>query len=622
MNRPNAPLAISQSTVDLSLSIGLMLLAGGLYLHTLWHGFVLDDRLVITEHEHVMKGLEGIPEIMTSDAYASLYGPSGTNTMTGGRYRPLSQVTFALENELLGVDPADISPELLGDKIRSFPGTIPPPWIGHAGNILLYMLVVLAGFLFLRRLFNNVTWASWAAAFGMLLFAVHPLHSEVVANIKSRDELLSLLFLLLALTFSFRHIILCTLCAALALFSKEYGILLPLLLPMLAFVKRPKAWRAWSQWILVCLAIAGYLYARHNAVGFHLGESSDFAVNAYAAIADDPVKAICSKIMALGVYLKLMVWPDPLLYSYAYNHLPFVGPADWQTWVSLAALVLLAIAGLVLIAKRHPLGFLLLFALGCLFLVSNIAFSSANVVAERLAFHASFGFCGAVGWMVARSQRNPIFALAVVLAALLGWLSFDRARDWESMRTLYLADADKAPNCAVVQSNAGAIYFDRYREAVKAGEPTETTEAALENAHQALMKATEVYPSDAYAHMNLGLIHYEKGDLERAEESWRLTRSKLPNHPKLPTYLGALSKSFRDRGVATWRSIAGGRIYGEARTAAVKRGLSDLERAALYSQDDPEVWYWLHGAYIEAGEFENADMIRDRVGGRAWTGFR
>jgi protein O-mannosyl-transferase len=88
-------------------------------------------------------------------------------------YRPLSMIMFAIEWA--------ISPN--------------NPGIHHFVNVLLYALTI--GLLFkllLKLLPNYSVWVSFAIA---LIFMVHPSHTEVVANIKSRDEILCFLFFIL-----------------------------------------------------------------------------------------------------------------------------------------------------------------------------------------------------------------------------------------------------------------------------------------------------------------------------------------------------------------------------------------------------------------------------------------
>lgn len=91
-------------------SLFIFVLATGLYLNTLQHGYVLDDAAAITGNQYVTKGISGIPEILATSYW---HGFSGYDDSA---YRPLSLVMFALEWEL-------------------FPGQ---PWVHHLLNILVY----------------------------------------------------------------------------------------------------------------------------------------------------------------------------------------------------------------------------------------------------------------------------------------------------------------------------------------------------------------------------------------------------------------------------------------------------------------------------------------------------
>ena len=65
--------------------------------------YALDDGIIIHQNDHVIKGVRGIKDILTKDAYESFYRRMcATDQLAGGRYRPLSVVSFALEQEFIG----------------------------------------------------------------------------------------------------------------------------------------------------------------------------------------------------------------------------------------------------------------------------------------------------------------------------------------------------------------------------------------------------------------------------------------------------------------------------------------------------------------------------------------
>ena len=155
-----------KKNLPLWFALGCAVLAFLLYANTLGFSYVLDDFSLIKENLLTQKGIAGLTEIFKSSYRSGYYLPDND------LYRPLSKAMFAIEWEL-----APNSPEL-----------------SHWVNVLIYASI---GFLLYRLLFsitNNNTWLSLVIA---LLFITHPLHTEVVSNIKSRDELLRFLFFLL-----------------------------------------------------------------------------------------------------------------------------------------------------------------------------------------------------------------------------------------------------------------------------------------------------------------------------------------------------------------------------------------------------------------------------------------
>jgi len=148
----------------------LLLFSFGLYAGAISHDYNMDDSLVTKGHRLTSKGFEGIAEILSSPYYEDKMGYSY-------EYRPIVHISFAIEHGLFGESPR----------------------CSHLINILLHSLTVLLVFGVARMLSaqSSILFAVLAA----LLFAAHPIHTEVVANIKNRDELLALFFILMSLFF-------------------------------------------------------------------------------------------------------------------------------------------------------------------------------------------------------------------------------------------------------------------------------------------------------------------------------------------------------------------------------------------------------------------------------------
>ena len=150
------------------LQLIIAVLAFVLYANTLTHSYAWDDSIVITENPRVKRGISGIPDLFikyNSDYKADKYG-----------YRPIVLSSFAVEYGLFKNTPA----------------------VSHFMNVLYYALLCLVLFKVLCKLFHSS--GNLAPFLITILFIAHPVHTEVVANIKSRDELFALLFSMLSLS--------------------------------------------------------------------------------------------------------------------------------------------------------------------------------------------------------------------------------------------------------------------------------------------------------------------------------------------------------------------------------------------------------------------------------------
>jgi len=187
----------------------IVLFAVLLYINTLPNNYNLDDELVTKNQRLTSKGIKALPEIFTSQYYKDKQGYAY-------EYRPVTLATFAIEHQFFG-DNAGVS---------------------HFFNLLIYVITCLLLFKVLKLLFES--YGELLPFIITLLFTAHPLHTEAVANIKSRDELLSLLGGIAALHFAVLFIrngkltayLLAVLCFALGVMSKLSVVPFALVIPL------------------------------------------------------------------------------------------------------------------------------------------------------------------------------------------------------------------------------------------------------------------------------------------------------------------------------------------------------------------------------------------------------
>src|ERR1017187_8512399 len=107
----------------------LLAIAMVVYGNSIFNNYALDDAMVITENAFTQKGISGIKDILTADTFFGFF-KENTNNVAGGRYRPLSLVTFALEYQFFGLS----------------------PHFSHFINILLFGLCGIGIFIFIKKI--------------------------------------------------------------------------------------------------------------------------------------------------------------------------------------------------------------------------------------------------------------------------------------------------------------------------------------------------------------------------------------------------------------------------------------------------------------------------------------
>jgi len=471
-----------------------------LYGNTLQHGFILDDVMVLKENVLVKQGIKAIPELLTTPHMR------GYLVIPNDLYRPLSLVMFAIEYSLFGLSPS----------------------VHHFFNILTFAGCVVMLFLFLNKFFDGKKLA--VAFIAALLFAVHPIHTEVVANIKSRDELMCFFFALWSLNLFMNYmkegkawqLVLGSFVFFLSLISKETVITFLAVIPVLFFLysneNRRRAIFITGVSVLatvVFMVIRTAVLTKYNAN--QPGATTDFMDNALAG-APSAVSKVATEFFVLGKYLKLMFVPYPLLVNYSFNSIPFVGFTDIGALLSVVVYAAMVVAGIVRIRKnpKDPWAFAILIYLASLSLFSNFPFLMGAEMAERFAFFASAGFCIAVAlaieqWILKESATDvkslkATRTLMVLLPLLLvfGGMTFARNNDWKDEYTLYKTDVEKSPqDSRLYQYLATAIAENMYP-----AEPDSNRrkEMDLESIGY-LRKALGIYPDFAEAHVELGRLY-------------------------------------------------------------------------------------------------------------------
>jgi hypothetical protein len=588
----------------------------------------LDDAIVIEQNIAVHRGCSGLGEIFGKDSFAGFMESVGaTPQLAGGRYRPLAIATFALEQCLFGqtygdafreqTDPIARS-ELLETKMRDATLALAP--LRHAVSVLLYVCLLLVLFAWLRRarFFPSDTIAFATS----LLFALHPVHAEAVANIKSRDEILSLLFILSCFLFATRaeqtkqprYRWFAVLFAFLAMLSKEYAVVLFALVPLVLMVSQQSALLPLiKRWTPPLLGVT-LVYA---ALRLHATDPVRGAVLAGQDILNDPFLALrtgaasgsvlATKISILPTYLALLVWPHPLSADYSYATFPYVSFADARVALSVLIHAALLGGGSWLLWRRQVAGLAVAFYAVFLLPVSNLPFEIGATLGERLVFHASLGFVIAAGLVLSR-VRQPRFAIVFVAGVSLvhGGLTFARTRQWYDNTSLFLADVKTVPNSALANANAGGFILQdalmlvrqrRLSATPLSASEREDVRTITERAKPFLERALAIHPRFANAFVNLGLLHWVRDEFADAAAAFSRAALILPSHPMLMRY-------------GTNFNVMGNQ---DARSGNVERAIVSFERATAVAPREPRFWRDLGGACFMTMRFAEAASAFDHL---------
>ena len=529
------------------------------YANSIPNQYAFDDMMAIVDNTYVQKGFEGIGDIMTHDAYQSyLEHRNGSNQLAGGRYRPLSLITFAIEQQLLGITDednankgnmaADRSPELEKKLVFDMQ-------VRHFINIVLYIISLIFLLQFLRKVvFPDKPIVAFLA---VLLFAIHPIHTEVVANVKSRDEILSVLFISLTFIKAFNYkenkkitdIIWACFFYFLALLSKEYAATLLLLVPLSFYIfNKQNIKSSLLSTLPFLIPFALYILLRLPTISYEGAEAEKNIMNNPYFLATG-VQKFASEITVLFNYIKLLFIPQPLIADYSYKQIPYTDLTNPLFWLSLLVHLSLLAAMVILIIRKHFAGFAIAFYLINLALVSNIFFNIGAPMGERLIYHSSIGFCMLIAWLLyiginrINSKKTGATVLVVFMSCLtiiFAYLTMSRNPDWKNNNTLFLTDVKKAPNSFLINVNAGAACM---MLAKKVGEGQERKEW-FDKAIFYFSKTIEIDPQHYFAYLNRGLCEFNMGYQGKALTDWDTVRKYTPQQVNLDRYLEIASKYF------------------------------------------------------------------------------
>ncbi len=571
-------------------------LAFVLYANTLGHDYCQDDAIVIKENMYTTQGLKGIPGILNKDTFYGFFKKDGKQALVhGGRYRPLTLVLFAVEWQLFGDN----------------------PMIFHLVNIILFVLL---GLLLYKVMITLLAYypdkqAKLIALFTTLIFVAHPVHTEVVANIKGADEIVALLGSLAALYFTIKAyrannmglMGIAAIIFGLTIFAKENTITFLAIIPiaLLLFGQKGKGLamdkigKALLYTAPLLVAVIPFLVKRHKVIGSGAtGKVLELMNNPFLKIVDNKYvdfsagEKVSTIFYTLGDYLRLLVFPQPLTSDYYPHHVELMHFGDWQVILSILLYLGLFYLAVKNLRKKPLISFGVFIYFASLSIVSNFLFPVGTFMAERFLFMPSVGFSMVVATLlvslIQKDKFTPALGILGVIILLFSIKTITRNPAWKNDDTLFLTDVKTSKKSAKIQNAVGGTLL---AEAAKTKDKSLQLAKAKE-AVEHLNIAIKEHPNYKNAWLLLGNAY---NILNQYDQSINAYKNALRVAPGYPDAINNMAITYRQAG----------KYFGEKKNDPIK-AISYLKEAEKLKPNDAEVTRLLGIAYAVSGQIKQA----------------
>ena len=577
-----------KSWVDWAVCLGIFIFTVLIYSNTFNHEWVLDDYGAYKLNRYVTHETESLTE-----AYENILTKTyrhGSGFYTDNLYRPFSQLMFATEWEIC-YDKEKTKADPQNQYISHF---------SHIVSVLCYALSCVLLYILMRKLFKGQS--PILPMLITLLFAAHPMHTETVANTKSRDDIICMLFLFSSMIAminyidtksflaKFIHLIMTMFFFLLAFFSKESAITMLAAMPLMLYFFRKPNMKQFIAVLIVLLIPAGiYLYVRHNIM-LNYPTSKEFTVSImdhyyYDLWDKDILSYWATAILLLGKYMILMFVPYQQVCDYSYSQLPIVNLFKWNSetmgtnmlfvlsFLFHIGILVYAIMG---IKKKDPIAFGILYYICTMSIFSNIVMRIGSSFADRFLYIPLLGYCIAFACILVKLfkvptkdpstfplKTKPVFtALSLIIVILFSVKTVGRAAEWRTQFDLFGADVKKSDNSAHMRLYWGLALRDKGLDLKTANEDEKDWNKIQENnvkmeewtwkAVEQFKKGVEIYPESADCNEQLGIafenlapLHPEKGYRDSAERYYKRALEIVPSKAATNSNL---AKIYFDRG--------------------------------------------------------------------------
>jgi len=502
----------------------ILIMVFAVYGNSIQNGYNVDDGYIVPLDSANPLPAEGVSAIfkILSSPYNDVAG------MSYG-YRPLGKISMAIEYELWGNDPQK----------------------SHTVNLILYALNIFILLLFLERVAALCGFKNYHVLYiALLIFLVHPIHTEVVCSIKNREEMLSFIFVLSGLLVFFKwheapkrwHLGLFVILLTLGLFAKLTTFNIIGLFALILVFRNLKYGRSVisRQLFKDFFTGKGVLFLFLSIVIFYMIGiilpgyivTEDITTRLISLETDpyqfaDQISKIPIAFQTIWFYLKKLIIPAPLLFYYGYDMLPLIGwghPIAYLGVILSMVVMALVIYGLSQRKWVFTIWWLLFFVI-TIFPFSNFGFRYVTgIVGERLVYQASlsFGVIVALG-IVALAELTAVkmnlkrwsaprlsYLMSGVIIIPFLVLTVQRNTDWKDKLTLYKNDIvhlERSARANRMMANSFMKEASKLRQLQPSKALNTQIQKHTNSARHYLNRAIDVSPEYSEAWFDLARIH-------------------------------------------------------------------------------------------------------------------
>ena len=487
------------------------------YVNSLPNDFVFDDGPIVSSN----------PVIRTISPIQFLKSPYWTKQQYAGIYRPF--VVFSLS-----VDYAIWKRWAPGFRLTNL--------AVHAINGVLVF-----------SLYQSIAGAGIVPLIAMIIYLVHPVHTEAVTTIVGRSELFAACFLLAAwLLFRQGRTGWAALAFFLALLSKENAIVLPAILLLTS--PRGRRWIRLLPMIFVALA---YLALRYSVLGgLGIPVSAQYMGGRLTYF-----ERLLTSGRVFIQYVTLIFYPVHLAGDYDYNAIPIANFVDWDAWLGLVLIAATVVTAYFYRHRNWAVSLGLSFALIAFIPASNWIMPISILMAERFLYLPFIGLAlvgaTAVSQLEDRRLRRLVGIGALCMAIVLcNSHDYIRRDDFTFFKNMVRVVPNSAKarlgwgfaltkagrnDEAERELEAGLRIIPDYPELLAALALARTTSTSCARAWPLLNRAIQIDPKHADTQRRMADCYLKEGRVSEAESMYRQAAQSIPNPDAMLYFMWGVS---------------------------------------------------------------------------------